>query len=171
MSQMANSRYFRRVSSIKPTITDDDTFQTNPSRLLKNPQLSQIISQSSATQDVVFLECEVVDEKAEKKWADEKLRNKGLCVCQRWVCMVIGNLLIIAITCGLIGLLVYLNSITTISKQPLSYLQSCTAGSSDCDTIADLKCPSGTCVCNSNKVWNGTDCVCSTNQYWDGYNW
>ena len=92
-------------------------------------------------------------------------------MCQRWVCMLIGNLIIIAIICGLIGLLVYLNTSTDTTKQPKTYLETCTTGSSDCNTVADLKCPNGTCLCNSNKSWNGTDCVCITDWYWDGYNW
>jgi hypothetical protein len=184
-SQLGMPKYTRRASSIQPTIIEGgDYYGSNPSRLLqnnnsgaknandplRNPQIQNMVAQSN-DQDILFYEYEIVDKKKENAFVNEKMRSKGLCMCQRWVCMLIGNLIIIAIICGLIGLLVYLNTSTDTTKQPKTYLDTCTTGSSDCNTVADLKCPNGTCLCNSNKLWNGTDCVCSYDWYWDGYNW
>jgi hypothetical protein len=114
--------------------------------------------------------------------------ERGLCVCKRTNFIIAGNFIIIILISVAIGVTMILNNakgkllkkqkkssnyifyFSENSKVPLTINDTCNAGSTDCDIKADLKCPSGTCICNSNKNWNGTDCVCPTNLYWDDYN-
>ncbi len=185
MSKSKNGRqiFNKRASSIQPSqfpqITNQNIIEINPSHLLQstnlriglqNPQIQTIASQSK-NQDIIFYEYEIVDKKAEDKYIKETIRGKGLCLCKRWHCILVGNLTIITFVCAILGLLVYMNTSITSTSKPLSYWDTCTIGSSNCDKLADLKCPNGTCLCSSTKNWNGTDCVCPTNQYYDGYDW
>lgn len=125
--------------------------------------------QNGQSTDVLFYEYEIVDKKKESKFISEQLRKKGYCICSRWIFVVAGNIIILLIIAGLLGLLMYLNTPADPTKAPLSYNEACVSGSTSCNTIANLQCLDSKCACLSNMVYNGTDCICNTStSYWDG---
>ena len=134
----------------------------------KMMQIENMYAQGN--QDVMVYEVEIVDQKLEQEFQIRKAAERGLCICRRWHFILAGNFIILLLMGVAIGVTLILNNSKDITKIPLTINETCNIGSTDCDIKADLKCPSGTCICNANKYWNGTDCVCPYDQYWDSYN-
>ena len=179
MSRQYFNQVPNRTSRIEPfRVSSNNVYSHNPSRLLSNdfqPNNAHIqnIASHSTQQEMIYYEYEVVDKKKEEEVLQKQIRSKGICLCQRWICMLIGNLVILIFIISLLGLLLYIDSPANVPTQPLTFGQSCTIGSTNCESYASLYCPNGTCVCSSNLVWNTSlaDCACPYNQYWDGYEW
>lgn len=142
----------------------------NPAVPVNSQQIHQLISKTNE-KDMLFYEYEIVDKVKETKWAKKEARKYGLCLCSRWLFLLVGNAVLIAITCAICAILLYVNTPNDVTVKPLTYSNTCVTGSSNCDSLRYLVCTTGTCTCYSNRVWNGTDCACLTNQYWDGLAW
>lgn len=132
---------------------------------------NKVTSQPSNEGDMMFYEVEIIDKEAEIKYQIEKAAEKGICVLKKWQFMLLGNFIIIV----LVGLFCAVTLALNITKDtgfiPLGFNETCTVGSTDCDSTADLVCKSGYCDCNSNKYWNSSafTCYCPENNYWDGF--
>ena len=82
--------------------------------------------------DMIFYEYEIVDRRAEEKWARKQARRYGLCIFSRWVFMLFGNLVLIILICGTSAIILYVNTPTDLTYQPLSYGRSCSTGFLNC---------------------------------------
>lgn len=141
-----------------------------PSGPINSQQIQQLISNSNE-KDMLFYEYEIVDKDKEARWANKEARKYGLCLCSRWLFLMLGNLILVLLTCSTCAILLYVNTPNDETVQPLTYGQSCTTNSNNCDSLRYLVCSSSVCSCYSNRVWNGTDCACSSGYYWDGLAW
>lgn len=137
---------------------------------VNSEQIHQLISNTNE-KDMLFYEYEIVDKDKEAKWASKQARKHGLCLCSRWLFLIIGNAILIALTCSTCAILLYVNTPVGLTVKPLTYSETCVVGTTSCDSLRYLVCTSGTCVCDSNRSWNGTDCTCTATQYWDGLAW
>lgn len=145
--------------------------KSNPHSNQNNTFENEIKDLSSDTnkQDTVFYEYEVVDKPKENKLARKQAWYHGLCVFSRWFFLFAGNVFLIAIICIICAILLYANSPSGYTSKPLTYGQSCTLGSTICDSVAGLTCNSSfICDCSSNQYWNDTDCICPLNSTFDG---
>lgn len=145
-----------------------------PAVVVTTKQLHQFVSKRHED-NMLFYEYEIVDKAKETKWVKREAKNKGLCLFSGWLFIFIGNAVLIAITCTICAILLFINSAAsnnvTVTTNGNTYGNTCVAGSNDCDSSHYLVCTTGTCTCYSNRVWDGTDCACSANQYWDGVAW
>lgn len=145
--------------------------QSSSSALPVNSQQIHDLISSTNEKDMLFYEYEIVDKDKEAKWASKQARKYGMCLCSRWLFMIIGNAILIALTCSTCAILIYVNTPVGITVKPLSYGDSCVVGSNACDSVRLLSCSNSICDCTSGRTWNGTDCACATNKYWDGLAW
>lgn len=144
----------------------------NPSVVVPvNRQRIQHVIEKTGDKDSILYEYELVDKDKEAKLARRIANKRGLCLCARWIFLLLGNTILVALTCSICAILLYVNTQDLVTNKPLTYGQSCTTGSDECDAVRYLVCTSGTCVCPTGVSWNGTDCTCGTNQYWDGQSW
>jgi len=161
----AEEKTFSELTSSKSS--DDLTPPKSPGNPLKSKNIQNIIL-NTEDKDMIFYEYEIVDRRAEEKWARKQARKYGLCLFTRWLFMLFGNLVLIILICSTTAIILYVNTPTDLTYQPLSYGRSCSNGSNSCDSVRNLVCTSNVCSCYSNYVWNGTDCACGSQQYWDG---
>ncbi len=158
---------FKRKSMASMTNSTTQLLVRDPSVPVNSQQIHNMIANSN-DKDMIFYEYEIVDKDKEAKWANRQARKYGLCLCSRWLFMMLGNGILIAITCAVCAILLYVNTPNDLTIKPLTYGETCETGSTNCDKLRNLVCTSEKCQCYSNYVWNGTDCACTTDQYWDG---
>ena len=149
---------------------NDKRQPTNPSLPVNSNQIQSLIANTNE-KDMIFYEYEIIDKKKENTWAKKQARKYGICLFSRWLFMIVGNLIIVGLTCAICAILLYVNTPYDLTIKPLTFSETCVTGSANCDTLRSLVCTTGTCSCLSNMAWNGTDCACTTNQYWDGLAW
>ena len=78
--------------------------------------------------DMLFFEYEIVDREKEQKWARKQARKYGLCLCSRWLFLLIGNLILVSLICSISAIIIFVNSPNDLTYQPLSYGRSCSTG-------------------------------------------
>lgn len=132
--------YKKRVSSVLPSKVDYSPKELDPSSLLNENNTAPELKQD---QELIFYEYDIVDKKGEEKYLTDQLRNKGLCICSRWLFVLLGNLFILLIVGGIIGLLYYVNLPPDPIKAPLGFNETCVNGSTSCNTVANLQCLNG----------------------------
>jgi hypothetical protein len=103
----------------------------SPAHPLKSHHIQEMIL-NTEERDMIFYEYEVVDRRAEEKWARKQARRYGLCIFSRWVFMLFGNLILIILICGTSAIILYVNTPTDLTYQPLSYGRSCSTGFLNC---------------------------------------
>lgn len=145
-----------------------ESLPNQPSGTPINKQQINTLVANSDNQDMIFYEYEIVNKKKERQWGMKQARKYGLCLCSRWLFLLIGNAILVTLICGVCAILLYVNEPVDVTIKPLDYNVFCSTGTNNCDTIRNLVCTSNVCSCYSNYVWNGTDCACTANMYWDG---
>ncbi len=120
-----------------------------------NSQQIQNLITNTNEKDMLFYEYEIVDKEKEEKWARSEARKYGLCLCSRWLFLLLGNTVLVALVCAICGILLYVNTPIDETVQPLPYGAYCTAGSNNCDSVRYLSCVSNVCTCSGNRIWNG----------------
>ena len=125
----AENTFSELISSKK---TDDLTQPPkSPAHPLKSHHIQKMIL-NTEEKDMIFYEYEIVDRRAEEKWARKQARRYGLCIFSRWVFMLFGNLVLIILICGTSAIILYVNTPTDLTYQPLSYGRSCSTGFLNC---------------------------------------
>jgi len=112
-------------------IASKQTGDTSPPKSPANPLKSKDIHKmilNTDEKDMVFYEYEIVDRRAEEKWAKKQARKYGLCIFSRWLFMLFGNLVLIILICSICAILLYVNTPTDLTYQPLTYGRSCSTG-------------------------------------------
>ena len=138
-------------SSNRNLITPDKPTVPAP---VNSQQIQQLITNTNE-KDMLFYEYEIVDKEKEEKWARREARKYGLCLCSRWLFLLLGNTVLVALVCAICGILLYVNTPIDETVQPLPYGASCTTGSNNCDSVRYLSCVSNTCTCAGSRIWNG----------------
>jgi len=83
---------------------------------------------NTGDKDMLFYEYEIVDREKEQKWARKQARKYGLCLCSRWLFLMIGNLVLVTLICSISAIIIFVNSPDDLTYQPLSYGRSCSTG-------------------------------------------
>jgi hypothetical protein len=132
--------YKKRLSSVRSSIANYSPRELNPSSLLNENNTARVSHQDG---ELIFYEYDIVDKKGEEQYLTEQLRNKGLCICSRWIFVLLGNLFILLLVGGIIGLLYYVNLPPDPVKAPLEFNETCITGRTSCNTVANLQCING----------------------------
>ena len=94
---------------------------------LNSEAISAFITETN-DKDMIFYEYEIVDREKEQKWARKEARKYGLCLCSRWLFMLIGNFVLVSIICSICAIILFVNSPNDLTYQPLSFGRSCSTG-------------------------------------------
>ena len=94
---------------------------------INSEAIHQLITNAN-DKDMIFYEYEIVDREKEQKWARKQARKYGLCLCSRWLFLLVGNAILVALICAICAILLYVNTPIDLTYQPLSYGRSCSTG-------------------------------------------
>ena len=113
------------TTGIEQTSTTD---LIRPSSAPLNSDAIHSFIANTGDKDMIFYEYEIVDREKEQKWARKQARKYGLCLCSRWLFLLIGNVILIALICSICAILLFVNSPNDLTYQPLSLGRSCSTG-------------------------------------------
>ena len=94
---------------------------------INSEAIHQLISNTN-DKDMIFYEYEIVDREKEQKWARKQARKYGLCLCSRWLFLLVGNAILVTLICSICAIIIYVNTPIDLTYQPLSYGRSCSTG-------------------------------------------
>ena len=83
-------------------------------------QIHSLISNTDE-KDMIFYEYEIVNKDKEKKWGKKQARKYGLCLCSRWLFLLVGNAILVALICAICAILLYVNTTNDVTVKPLGY--------------------------------------------------
>jgi hypothetical protein len=103
------------------------TRKSQPSTPVNSDAIHELINETHEN-DMIFYEYEIVDREKEQKWARKQARKYGLCLCSRWLFLLVGNAILVALICSISAIILYVNTPIDLTYQPLSYGRSCSTG-------------------------------------------